>query len=80
MCPHKEDDMTDITFHLDETLGHNQREAVCSDMVAHDGILAAATQDKTPHLLIVEYDPDKIDPTGIMELFQQHSIHAERLG
>jgi len=72
--------MTDITFHLDETLGHEEREAVRDDLMAHEGILAAASQDKTPHLLIIEYDPDKIDPAGILGLFQQRNIHAERLG
>jgi len=72
--------MTDVTFHLDETLGHEQREAVRDDLMAQEGILAAASQDKTPHLLIIEYDPDKIDPTGILGLFEKQKIHAERLG
>ncbi|MDA9982149.1 ATP-binding protein [Gammaproteobacteria bacterium] len=72
--------MTDVTFHIDETLGHEQREAIRDELLAHDGIMAAASQDKTPHLLIIEYDPDKIDPVSIQEVFKKTNIHAERLG
>ena len=72
--------MTDVTFHLDETLGHEQREAIRDELLAQDGIMAAATQDKTPHLLVIEYDPDKIGPTFMLEMFKNHRIHAERLG
>ncbi len=72
--------MTDVTFHLDETLGHEQREAIREELLAHEGIFAAASQDRTPHLLLVEYDPDKIDPISILEMFRKQHIHAERLG
>jgi hypothetical protein len=56
--------MRDVTFHLDETMEHDQIEAIRDELPAHDGIMAAASQDKTPHLLIINFDPDKIDPTG----------------
>ncbi len=72
--------MKDVTFHLDEALGHEQRETIRDELLSHDGIIAAASQDKTPHLLIVEYDQDKVDPVNILEMFKQSNIHAERLG
>ena len=72
--------MKDVTFHLDETLGHEQRETIRDELLSHDGIIAAASQDKTPHLLIVEYDQDKVAPVNILEMFKQSNIHAERLG
>lgn len=72
--------MTDVTFHIDETLGHAQLEAIRDELLAHDGIMAAVCQDETPHLMIIEYDPDKIDPTNILEMFKKRRIHAERLG
>ena len=48
--------MTDVTFHVDETLWHEQREALCKDLLAHNGIVAAASHEETPHLVIIEYD------------------------
>ncbi len=72
--------MTDVTFHLDETLEHGAREAIRDKLLAQDGIMAAASEDATPHLIIVEYDPDLIDPTSILEMLKKHDIHAERLG
>ena len=60
--------------------GYEQREAIRDELLAHDGIMAAASQDETPHLLIIEYDPDKIDPISILEVFKKNNIHAERLG
>lgn len=72
--------MTDVTLHIDETLGHEQREVIRDELLAHDGIMAVASQDETPHLLIIEYDPDKMDSMGILKMFKKHNIHAERLG
>ncbi len=72
--------MRDVTIHLDETLGSVQREAIRDELLAEDGIFAAATQDKTPHLMVVEYDSDKTNPTGVLEFFNNRHIHAERLG
>jgi hypothetical protein len=72
--------MTDVTFHLDETLGHDKREALRDALLVHEGILAAASQDKTPHLMIIEYNPDKIDPMGIKKLIEENHVHTERLG
>ena len=72
--------MTDVTIHIDETLGHEQREKIRDELLSRDGIMAVASQDETPHLLIIEYDPDKTDPMSILEIFRKHQIHAERLG
>jgi hypothetical protein len=72
--------MTDVTFHLDETLEHSAREAIRDKLLAQDGIMAAASEDATPHLMIVEYDPNLINPVSILEMFKKHDIHAERLG
>lgn len=70
----------DVTFHLNETLGHEQRESLRDELLARDGIMAAASQDKTPHLMIVEYAPDKVDPMNILDIFKERHIHAKRLG
>lgn len=71
---------TDVTFHLDETLGHNERESIRDKLLAQDGILSADANDKTPHLMIVVYDPDKTDPENILEVLSHSGVHAERLG
>ncbi|MDH3311021.1 MAG: ATP-binding protein [Gammaproteobacteria bacterium] len=71
---------TDVTFHLDETLGHNERELIRDKLLSQNGILSAATNDKTPHLMIVVYDPDMTAPETILELLNHDGVHAERLG
>lgn len=72
--------MTDVTFHVDETLWHEQREALCKDLLAHNGIVAAASHEETPHLVIIEYDPDETGPESILEIFKTHGVRAQRLG
>ncbi len=40
--------MTDVTFHLDETLGHEQREAIRDELLAHEGIFPLPPKTERP--------------------------------
>jgi hypothetical protein len=72
--------MTDVTFHLDEALDHDQRGAIRDELLGQDGIMAAAPTEATPHLMAIEFNPNKIDLINILDMFKKRRIHAERLG
>ena len=72
--------MTDVTLHIDENTGHDEREHFRDSLLNLNGVMAAASQDKTPHLIIVEYDPDTINSSEFLAAASQNGLHAELVG
>jgi hypothetical protein len=74
------DKMVDITLHIDEATSHEQRESLCDSLRALDGVVAAAAHDEKPHLLVVEYDPDRIKSSEFVTVAKTNGLHAELIG
>ena len=72
--------MSDITIHIDETLDSAKREGVRDTIFAIDGVMAAAINEKTPHLMIVEFDPDRVSTAGLLSAVTDKGVHAELVG
>jgi len=72
--------MADVTIHIDETIADEEREGLQDTLRTLDGVLAAASQDETPHLMIVEYNPDLIDSREILDAVTGSGVHAELIG
>lgn len=72
--------MTDITLHIDENTSHDEREHFRDSLLNMKGVMAAASQDKTPHLIVVEYDPDTINSNEFLAAANQNGLHAELVG
>jgi hypothetical protein len=74
------DKMADVTIHIDEALVAEEREAIQDRLRSLDGVMAAASQDPTPHLVVVEYNPDLIDSRTILDTVTDGGLHAELIG
>ena len=74
------DKMADVTIHIDEAVAVEQREGLQDKLRTLDGVLAAASQDDTPHLVVVEYNPDLIDSREILDAVTDSGLHAELIG
>ena len=73
-------EMVDVTIHIDETV-HRERRTQIADMVrAHKGVMGVAHHDETPHLLIVEYDPDTVNSQELLQTVLEQGVHAELIG
>ena len=72
--------MTDITLHIDENTTHDDREAFRDNLLSMSGVMAAASQDAKPHLMVIEYDPDVIDSSEFINAASQSGLHAELVG
>ena len=72
--------MVDVTLHIDETTSHEQRENLCDTLRALDGVAAASSHDEKPHLLVVEYDPDRIKSSAFLNVAKESGLHAELIG
>jgi hypothetical protein len=72
--------MVDITMHIDEKLDSRARETLRDIFLETHGVMAADCPDKTPHLMILEYDPDAIDAGQLITIAKQNGLHAELIG
>lgn len=72
--------MVDVLVHLDETAGHDQREGLEDQLRDMDGVVAATSHDDKPHLLMVEYDPDRVSSAAILAQVKASGLHAEIVG
>ncbi|MFO8153494.1 ATP-binding protein [Thioalkalivibrio sp.] len=74
------DKVVDVTIHLDESLGAADREKIQDELRGLRGVVAASSQDETPHLVVVGYDPDAIDGRAILDTVTDSGIQAELVG
>ena len=72
--------MVDVMLHIDENTTRNERETLRDKVLARDGVMAASYRDETPHLLVVEYDPDVLSSKAILDTVETAGVHAELVG
>ncbi len=72
--------LVDVTVHIDENIDHAARENVADKVRALDGVVAAAAHDEKPHLMVVEYNPEKTNSSAILACVKSAGIHAELIG
>lgn len=72
--------LAEVTLHITEDTTHEQREAFRDSLLGMDGVLAAAYHDEKPHLLLVEYNPDKTKSIEFVTAAQGRGLHAQLIG
>jgi hypothetical protein len=72
--------LVDVTVHIDETVDHATRERIGDSLRALDGVVAAASHDERPHLMVVEYNPDRVSSQAILARVRSEGVHAELVG
>ena len=72
--------LVDITVHIDENLSPEQRITIDDSIRALDGVVSVHNSSKTPHLTIVQYNPDAVDSQKILKRITDQGVHAELIG
>ena len=72
--------LADVTLHIDKNLSSEQRGTIEESLRALDGVVSIHNPDKTPHLTLVEYDPDVITSRKILDRVTDQGAHAELVG
>ena len=72
--------LADVTLHIDKNLNSEQRGTIEESLRALDGVVSIHNPDKTPHLTLVEYDPDVITSHVILGRVTDQGAHAELVG
>jgi len=66
-----------ITIHIDEQTTHTAREEFRDELLGMEGVLAAAFNEKKPHLLIVIYNPALVRSSNFISAASNRGLHAE---
>jgi len=69
----------DIVIRIDECLDENcVRELECA-LEREDGVYEAHIHESRRHLLLVDYDPDRVQPDHIVQSIRARGLHAEMI-
>ena len=74
------DKMVDITMHIDEETSNEDREYLQDTLLDMPGVMAASCRDKHRHLMVIEYDPDSINPKEFVVAAEHQGYHSELIG
>lgn len=72
--------LADVTIHVDENLDAAQRAEIEHKLRAIDGVVSVSNHDARPHLSIVEYDPNKVASSALLDAVRRENVHAEMIG
>ena len=72
--------LADVTLHIDENLSKERRADVETSLRAIEGVISVHNADKTPHLTVVEYNPEKTNSHSILDCVKRKGVHAELIG
>ena len=72
--------MVDVVLHIDETIDQATRQALCDSFLHTHGVVAANADERMPHLMVIEYDPDTIVSTQLLAIARQNGLHGQLIG
>jgi hypothetical protein len=72
--------MSDLMVHIDESLPVEELSRIETHLAGQDGIASVTMQDKTPHLMVVEYNEKLTDSQRIIQMVRDMGVHAELVG
>jgi hypothetical protein len=72
--------LVDVTIHIDKETDAETRARVEAALRTVDGVVSVAMPEEKPHLVMVEYDPEKTKATHLHESIREIVGHAELIG
>ncbi|WP_018865234.1 MULTISPECIES: hypothetical protein [Thioalkalivibrio] len=72
--------MADVTIHIDEDIERAIRLRIQDELRGLDGVMAASSHDNRPHLLVVEYDPERVNSRQLLDTVTANGVTAELIG
>jgi len=69
-----------LVVHIDESLSADQLHDVEQNLSGINGIVSACVHERTPHLMVVDYDPLTLRSQTVLKHFQGNGLHAELIG
>ncbi len=70
----------DVMIHIDENLADGDIHELEHDLCMLEGVYSACVNNKTRHLMLVDFDPEDMGCSDLLWHVQRHGVHAELVG
>jgi cell division protein FtsX len=70
----------EVVIHVDEALDDEQQQALITSLQKHAGIEKARFTKGRDHLMVIDYDSNKLQTTDVLNLVKQENFNAELIG
>ena len=70
----------EIIIHVDDVLAQEKRTGLISNLHKRVGVEKAQFTPGREHLLLVDYDPDKLDSQEVLIFVREEQVGAELVG
>lgn len=70
----------EVVIHVDEALNEEQRASLVESLRRHDGVENASFTQGRKHLMLIDYDPDKLHSIDVLGLVRRENFRAELIG
>ena len=71
---------TDVVIHIDEELDDDSIHDIERDLGEMDGVYCACVNERTRHLMLVDYDPLDVKAGSLLRRVENRGLHAELIG
>ena len=69
-----------IVVHIDENLSNEQIQEMEKRLSMEAGVQSACVHDRTPHLMVIDYDPREVGAGQLLNNFHSSGLHAVLVG
>jgi cell division protein FtsX len=70
----------EVVIHVDETLNEEQQASLVSNLQERDGVEKARFTTGRDHLMVIDYDSNKLQTTDVLGYIKQENVNAELIG
>ena len=70
----------DIVIHINESLGEDAIASLERDLAVEDGVVSSCVNPEAPHLMLVTYDPDRVQAQALLASLKGKGLHAQLVG
>ncbi|MGB7934056.1 MAG: hypothetical protein WCH04_17875 [Gammaproteobacteria bacterium] len=70
----------EVVIHVDETLSEEQQASMISNLQGRDGVEKARFTTGRRHLMLIDYDSNKLHTIDVLGYVKQENVNAELVG
>lgn len=70
----------EVVVHVDEALSEEQRSGLISNLQGHDGVEKARFTTGRDHLMVIDYDSNKLRTSDVLNYIKGENVGAELIG
>ncbi len=69
-----------VVIHIDEELSEHEIRELERELAVTSGVSAACVNDRSRHLVLVDYNPRETASHALLRTVMRHGYHAELVG